>query len=233
MRPELEGQAMRTDAASASASTNGEAATRSLEGLHGTVPVPPASSGFLAAVAGVCRARLFWSASATWTRATGAPTSRPGRQYRYDLLWVVALASLMAIIMQVISARLGVVTGKDLAQACRDFYPAWTPLAQLAALRTRHCRLRPGRGARQRRGHQPALPGIPLFWAVLITAFDVLLLLALQGLGMRFIEADHSGAGRHHRRLLLHRDFRAAADASRLPGDGAGAASRPGFARRA
>ena len=49
-----------------------------------------------------------------------------GAHYRYDLLWVVAAASFMAIIMQVIAARLGIVTGKDLAQACRDFYPAWT-----------------------------------------------------------------------------------------------------------
>ena len=49
-----------------------------------------------------------------------------GAQFKYGLLWVVALASLMAIFMQVISARLGVVTGKDLAQCCRDWYPRWT-----------------------------------------------------------------------------------------------------------
>src|SRR5262249_31340796 len=49
-----------------------------------------------------------------------------GAQFRYGLLWVVALASLMAIFMQVTSARLGVVTGKDLAQCCRDWYPRWT-----------------------------------------------------------------------------------------------------------
>src|SRR5205807_8035637 len=49
-----------------------------------------------------------------------------GGKFRYCLLWVVALSSLMAIIMQVCAARLGVRTGKDLAQACRDFYPGWT-----------------------------------------------------------------------------------------------------------
>ena len=49
-----------------------------------------------------------------------------GAQFKYGLLWVVALASLMAIFLQVISARLGVVTGKDLAQCCRDWYPRWT-----------------------------------------------------------------------------------------------------------
>jgi manganese transport protein len=49
-----------------------------------------------------------------------------GARFKYGLLWVVALASLMAIFMQVISARLGVVTGKDLAQCCRDWYPEWS-----------------------------------------------------------------------------------------------------------
>ena len=64
----------------------------------------------------------------------------------------------MAIFMQVISARLGVVTGKDLAQCCRDWYPALDPLAQLADERSGHRRLRPGRSSRQRRRPQPALP---------------------------------------------------------------------------
>jgi len=49
-----------------------------------------------------------------------------GAQFKYSLLWVVALASVMAIFLQIIAARLGVATGKDLAQACRDWYPAWT-----------------------------------------------------------------------------------------------------------
>jgi manganese transport protein len=49
-----------------------------------------------------------------------------GAQFKYGLLWVVALASFMAVILQVISARLGVATGKDLAQCCRDWYPRWT-----------------------------------------------------------------------------------------------------------
>ena len=48
-----------------------------------------------------------------------------GAQFKYALLWVVGLASLIAIFMQVISARLGVVTGKDLAQCCREWYWPW------------------------------------------------------------------------------------------------------------
>src|SRR5207249_3692705 len=111
-----------------------------------------------------------------------------GARFRYDLLWVVALSSLMAIIMQVISARLGVVTGKDLAQACRDFYPAWTrwPNWLFCELAIAACDLAEVLGSAVALN---LLFHIPLFWAVLITAFDVLLLLALQGLGMRLIEA--------------------------------------------
>src|SRR6266581_3461093 len=49
-----------------------------------------------------------------------------GAQFKYGLLWVVGLASLMAIFMQVISSRLAVLTGNDLAQCSRDWYPRWT-----------------------------------------------------------------------------------------------------------
>src|SRR5256714_7624980 len=111
-----------------------------------------------------------------------------GATYRYDLLWVVAASSMMAIVMQVIAARLGVVTGKDLAQACRDFYPAWTrwPNWLACEVAIAACDLAEVLGSAVAIN---LLFHIPLFWAVLITAFDVLLLLALQGLGMRFIEA--------------------------------------------
>ena len=126
--------------------------------MHGTVEVPHSPGGLLAAVAGVRRARRFWSASATWTRATGAPTCRAARSSSTGCSGWSALASLMAIFMQVIAARLGVVTGKDLAQCCRDWYPALDALAELAAVRDGHRRLRPGRGAGQRGRAEPAVP---------------------------------------------------------------------------
>jgi manganese transport protein len=111
-----------------------------------------------------------------------------GAFYRYDLLWVVALASLMAVVMQIISARLGIATGKDLAQSCRDFLPAWTRLPNWLACEfaIMACDLAEVLGSAVAIN---LLFHIPLLWAVLITAFDVLLLLALQGVGMRFIEA--------------------------------------------
>src|SRR4029077_14186124 len=99
-----------------------------------------------------------------------------------------ALASLMAVFLQVLSARLGVVTGKDLDQACRDWYPRWTrwPNWLLCEVAIGACDLAEVLGSAVAIN---LLFHIPLFWAVLITAFDVLLLLALQGFGMRFIEA--------------------------------------------
>jgi manganese transport protein len=111
-----------------------------------------------------------------------------GARYRYDLLWVVALASIMAIFLQVCSARLGVVTGKDLAQACRDWYPRWTrwPNWLLCEVAIGACDLAEVLGSAVALN---LLFHIPLLWAVIITAADVFLLLALQRFGMRMIEA--------------------------------------------
>jgi manganese transport protein len=111
-----------------------------------------------------------------------------GAQFKYGLLWVVGLASLMAIFMQVISARLGVVTGKDLAQCCRDWYPNWTrwPNWLMSEIAIAACDLAEVLGSAVALN---LLFHIPLLWAVIITGLDVLLLLALQRFGMRTIEA--------------------------------------------
>src|SRR5439155_27216710 len=111
-----------------------------------------------------------------------------GAQFKYVLLWVVGLASLMAIFMQVISARLGVVTGKDLAQCCRDWYPRWSrwPNWLFCELAIGACDLAEVLGSAVAIN---LMFHIPLLWAVIITGLDVLLLLALQRFGMRTIEA--------------------------------------------
>jgi manganese transport protein len=161
--------------------------TPSLEGLHGSVPVPPAGTGFwrqwLAFAGPALLISVGYMDPGNWGTDLQA-----GASYRFGLLWVVGLSSLMAIFMQVCSARLGVVTGKDLAQACRDFYPGWTRWPNWLA-----CEVAIGAcDLAEVLGSAVALNllfGIPLFWAVLITACDVLVLLALQGLGMRLIEA--------------------------------------------
>jgi manganese transport protein len=159
----------------------------SLEGLHGTVAVPPSGASFWknyrAFVGPAFLVSVGYMDPGNWGTDLEA-----GARFRYDLLWVVALASIMAIIMQVIAARLGIVTGKDLAQACRDFYPKWTrwPLWLGSELAIGACDLAEVLGSAVA---IHLLFHIPLFYCVLITAFDVLLLLALQGFGMRFIEA--------------------------------------------
>jgi manganese transport protein len=112
-----------------------------------------------------------------------------GAGFKYDLLFIVALASLMAIFLQVISARLGVVTGKDLAQCCRDHLPGWTrwPNYLSCEIAIAACDLAEVLGSAV--AIHLLFPRISLLTAVIITAFDVLLLLSLQRLGMRLIEA--------------------------------------------
>ena len=102
--------------------------------MHSTVDVPHHEAGFWqqwrAFVGPAMLVSVGYMDPGNWGTDLQA-----GAQFKYGLLWVVGLASLMAIFMQVISARLGVVTGKDLAQCCRDWYPALDALAELAALR--------------------------------------------------------------------------------------------------
>jgi manganese transport protein len=159
----------------------------SLEGLHGTVAVPHEQAGFWehwrAFVGPAILISVGYMDPGNW-----GTDLKGGALFRYDLLWVVALASFMAIILQIIAARLGIVTGKDLAQACRDYYPKWSrwPNWLFCEMAIVACDLAEVLGSAVALN---LLFGIPLFWAVIITAFDVLLLLALQGLGMRLIEA--------------------------------------------
>ena len=167
--------------------SNGEAGSHSLEGLHSTVDLPPAKAGFwrqLRAYAGPA----FLISVGYMDPGNWGTDLKAGADYRYDLLWVVALASLMAIVMQILSARLGIVTGKDLAQACRDFYPKWTRWPNWVAceIAIAACDLAEVLGSAVAIN---LLFGIPLLGAVLITAFDVLLLLSLRGMGVRLIEA--------------------------------------------
>jgi len=159
----------------------------SLEGVHSTVEVPHHAAGFWrqwrAYVGPALLVSVGYMDPGNWgTDLAG------GAQFRYGLLWVVAVASLMAIFMQVISARLGVVTGKDLAQCCRDWYPKWTrwPNWLLSEVAIGACDLAEVLGSAVALN---LMFRIPLFWAVLITAADVLLLLALQRFGIRTVEA--------------------------------------------
>ena len=159
----------------------------SLEGIHSTVSVPHHEAGFWqnwrAFVGPAILVSVGYMDPGNWGTDLQA-----GAQFKYNLLWVVGLASLMAIFMQVISARLGVVTGKDLAQCCREWYPAWTrwPNWLFSESAVAACDLAEVLGGAVALN---LLFHIPLFWAVVITGLDVLLLLGLQRFGMRTIEA--------------------------------------------
>src|SRR6266581_1832406 len=159
----------------------------SLEGMHSTVNVPHHDAGFWqqwrAFIGPAILVSVGYMDPGNWGTDLAA-----GAQFKYGLLWVVGLASLMAIFMQVISARLGVVTGKDLAQCCRDWYPGWTrwPNWLLCELAIGACDLAEVLGSAVALN---LMFHIPLLWAVIITGLDVLLLLMLQRFGMRTIEA--------------------------------------------
>jgi manganese transport protein len=159
----------------------------SLEGLHSTIEVPHHQAGFWqqwrAFIGPAILVSVGYMDPGNWgTDLAG------GAQFKYGLLWVVGLASLMAIFMQVIAARLGVVTGKDLAQCCRDWYPRWTrvPNWLFCEIAVGACDLAEVLGSAVAIN---LMFHIPLLWAVIITGLDVLLLLALQRYGMRTIEA--------------------------------------------
>jgi len=111
-----------------------------------------------------------------------------GSKFGYALLSVVLLSSLMAMFLQALSAKLGIATGRDLAQACRDHYSRRTTIVLwvLCELAIAACDLAEVLGSAVA---LKLLFGMPLLLGVVITAFDVLLVLALQGKGFRLIEA--------------------------------------------
>jgi len=111
-----------------------------------------------------------------------------GSAFGYTLLSVILLSNLMAILLQALSARLGIATGRDLAQACRDAYsrPVGIALWFLCELAIIACDLAEVIGTAIALN---LLFGIPLLAGVLITAFDVMLILILQQRGFRWLEA--------------------------------------------
>jgi manganese transport protein len=111
-----------------------------------------------------------------------------GAMYNYQLLSVVLISNFLAIFLQALAAKLGLVTGRDLAQACRDAYPRPVAIglwlsAEVAIVA---CDIAEVLGAAIALN---LLFHLPLVWGVVLTAADVLLVLALQHRGFRMIEA--------------------------------------------
>jgi manganese transport protein len=163
-----------------------ESRTPSLPEIHSSLPIPRtpgfllkliafAGPGFLVAVG--------YMDPGNWATDLAA-----GSRYNYRLLFVIMLSNLLAILLQSLCIKLGVVTGRDLAQACRDHFSRrfsiflWI-LAEIAIAACDLAEVVGSAIALQLLFH------IPLLWGVCITALDVLLILFLENKGFRYIEA--------------------------------------------
>jgi manganese transport protein len=111
-----------------------------------------------------------------------------GSKFGYALLSVILISNLMAILLQHLCVKLGIATGRDLAQACRDHYspPVVWFLWLMCELAIAACDLAEVVGSAIA---LQLLFGLPLVWGCLITVLDVLLVLALQHRGFRYLEA--------------------------------------------
>ena len=160
--------------------------TVSLPEVHGTVPVPTAGSFFrkLLAFAGPG----YLVAVGYMDPGNWATDLAGGARYGYTLVSVIMLSNLMAILLQALSARLGIASGRDLAQACRDHYsPRVTVvLWLLCEVAIAACDLAEVIGSAIALN---LLFGLPVVWGVCITALDVLIVLYLQQFRFRYVEA--------------------------------------------
>jgi manganese transport protein len=158
----------------------------SLPEVHGSVAVPQgagfwrkmlafAGPGYLVAVG--------YMDPGNW-----ATDLEGGAKYGYTLLSVIMISNLMAILLQALAARLGIASGRDLAQACRDSYsrPVTIFLWVLCEIAIAACDLAEVIGAAIALN---LLFGLPLIWGVTLTALDVLIVLFLQHRGFRYVEA--------------------------------------------
>src|SRR5213075_3030043 len=111
-----------------------------------------------------------------------------GSRFGYTLLSVILISNLMAILLQGLASKLGIVTGRDLAQACRDHYGQRVNIMLwiLCEIAIAACDLAEVIGAAIALN---LLFGIPLAWGVALTALDVMLVLYLQHRGYRLLEA--------------------------------------------
>src|SRR5215216_952201 len=158
----------------------------SLREVHGSIAIPK-DAGFWR--------KLFAFAGPGYLVAVGymdpgnwATDLAGGARYGYTLLSVILISNLMAILLQALAVRLGIASGRDLAQACRDSYsrPVTIVLWILCEIAIAACDLAEVIGAAIALN---LLFHLPLLWGVCLTALDVLIVLFLQGKGFRYVEA--------------------------------------------
>src|ERR1700731_5309244 len=158
----------------------------SLSEVHRSLVVPSSASFFR---------KLFAFAGPGFLVAVGymdpgnwATDRAGGSRYNFTLLSVIMMSNFMAILLQALSLKLGIVTGRDLAQACRDHYsrPVSFLLWVICELAIAACDLAEIIGSAIALN---LLFGLPLLWGVVLTACDVFAVLYLQNKGFRLIEA--------------------------------------------
>jgi manganese transport protein len=157
----------------------------SLPEAHRTIPIVAGATWFRKALAFAGPGYLV--AVGYMDPGNWATDIAGGAKFGYTLLSVIVLSNFMAMILQALSAKLGIATGRDLAQACREHYSRRTSfiLWVLCEIAIAACDLAEVLGSAVA---LKLLFGLPLA-GVLITALDVLIVLALQGRGFRLIEA--------------------------------------------
>jgi len=159
---------------------------RSLSEVFGTIATRPKGSTFKKLLAFLGPGYLV--AVGYMDPGNWATSLAGGSKFGYALLTIALLSNIMAILLQALCARLGIGAGRDLAQACRDAFPRWVswPLWVLAEVAICATDLAEVIGTAIGLN---LLFGIPLELGVLITALDVFLILWMQNLGFRWIEA--------------------------------------------
>ena len=158
----------------------------SLPEVHGTILVPhdaPPWRKFLAFAGPGFLVAVGYMDPGNW-----ATDLAGGARFGYSLLWIIMLSNLMAILLQALAARLGIASGRDLAQACRDHYsrPTTLFLWALCEVAIAACDLAEVIGAAIALN---LLFGLPMIWGVCLTSADVLLVLWLQHHRFRYVEA--------------------------------------------
>jgi manganese transport protein len=158
----------------------------SLPEAHRTIPIAAGATWFRKALAFAGPGYLVavgYMDPGNWATDIGG-----GSRFGYTLLSVIVMSNFMAMILQALSAKLGIATGRDLAQACRETYSRRVSfiLWVLCEIAIAACDLAEVLGSAVA---LKLLFGLPLLAGVLITALDVLIVLALQGRGFRLIEA--------------------------------------------
>ena len=159
---------------------------KSLEEVHGTIDTTQSQTWWK---------RFFLFAGPAFLVAVGymdpgnwATDIAGGSKYGYSLLWVLLMSNLIALLLQTLSARLGIVRGRDLAQASRETYPASVNISLwvLAEIAIAACDLAEVLGMAIGLN---LLFGLPILWGVSLAILDTFLILYLQKKGMRYMEA--------------------------------------------